>query len=310
MSKRYEGSDVEALSGVSMDVGAGECVCLLGKNGAGKTTLTSIASSRIRPTSGDVLVSGISVVERPDEARGRIAVVPQQDTLDHGISVLQNLVYHGRYFGMTRAQARASASSALESLGIEELAGRDPVRLSGGQVQKVTWARALVHSPDLILLDEPSTGLDVLARRQTHELVLAMKRRGTAILLTTHDMHEAALLADRIAVIDRGQLLAVGTPAELFEHLGLGARVLELSYSFEDTAHEAAGRIARELESADSVVTVSHVGSAVFVSLRSEEASAASAVIETIAGLGLVELGVLARDPSLEDVFLSLLEES
>ena len=309
VSKTYPKAEAPALRSVSLSIAPGECLCLLGPNGAGKTTLTSIVSSRVRATAGAVEVSGLDVAAQPHAARRRLSVVPQADTLDRGITVEENLVYHGRYFGMARREAREHALRALRVLGIENLAARKTESLSGGQVQKVTWARALVHDPDLILLDEPSTGLDVLARRQTHELALLMKRQGKAVLLTTHDMHEAALLADRIAVIDEGRILAQGSKDVLMRECGLGAQIVEISCSSASRAAEGLHLLTPSLAEVPGVLRISRQGAALFVGVDSVEAGAARTVIERAAAAGIVDLGAAAREPTLEDVFMALVGE-
>ena len=229
--KTYPGSrkspSVEAVRGVSFTVERGEFFGLLGPNGAGKSTTIGCISTLVRPTSGRILVDGVDVRAQPQEAKRRIAVVPQARNLDRDLSVREVLTYHGRYFGLPAKEREARADRLLAELQIAEKAEAKPLTLSGGQQQRVMIARALMHDPKVVLLDEPTTGLDPQARRLLWEALRALHERGTTFILTTHYMEEADRLCQRLAIVDHGKILTLDTPAALKRSLP-GAQVLDL----------------------------------------------------------------------------------
>jgi ABC-2 type transport system ATP-binding protein len=218
---------VDAVRGVSFTVERGEFFGLLGPNGAGKSTTLGCISSLVRPTSGRILVDGVDVARAPQEAKRRIAVVPQARNLDRDLSVREVLTYHGRYFGLASAEREARADRLLAELQIADKAGAKPLTLSGGQQQRVMIARALMHDPKVVLLDEPTTGLDPQARRLLWEALRGLHERGTTFILTTHYMEEADRLCQRLAVVDHGKILTLDSPAALKRSLP-GAQVLDL----------------------------------------------------------------------------------
>jgi ABC-2 type transport system ATP-binding protein len=218
---------VDAVRGVSFTVECGEFFGLLGPNGAGKSTTLGCISSLVRPTSGRILVDGVDVARAPQEAKRRIAVVPQARNLDRDLSVREVLTYHGRYFGLASAEREARADRLLAELQIADKAGAKPLTLSGGQQQRVMIARALMHDPKVVLLDEPTTGLDPQARRLLWEALRGLHERGTTFILTTHYMEEADRLCQRLAVVDHGKILTLDSPAALKRSLP-GAQVLDL----------------------------------------------------------------------------------
>ncbi len=229
--KTYPGTrkapSVAAVRGVSFAVERGEFFGLLGPNGAGKSTTIGCISSLVRPTSGRILVDGVDVARRPQEAKRRIAVVPQARNLDRDLSVREVLTYHGRYFGLPAREREARADRLLAELQIADKAGAKPLTLSGGQQQRVMIARALMHDPKVVLLDEPTTGLDPQARRLLWEALRGLHERGITFILTTHYMEEADRLCQRLAIVDHGQILTLDTPAALKKSLP-GAQVLDL----------------------------------------------------------------------------------
>lgn len=210
--KRYVPSMPAAVDGLGFAVGPGEVFGLLGPNGAGKTTTVGILTTRVTATSGRAEVDGVDVVADPVGARKVLAVVPQRNNLDRALDVRQNLVYHAAYHGMGRADRRARADDLLATMGLSDHAGAQVDTLSGGQAQRVLIARALMHRPRVLFLDEPSTGLDPQSRRFVHEQVAALRADGVTVVVTTHDMDEAALLCDRVGIVDHGKLLALDTP--------------------------------------------------------------------------------------------------
>jgi ABC-2 type transport system ATP-binding protein len=193
----------------------GEILGLLGPNGAGKSTTAGMLTTRVLPTAGRAWVADIDVVARPALARKFIGVVPQHNTLDRSLSVRENLVFHGRFFGMSAGDAAAVTEALLERVALGHVRGQPVDTLSGGMAQRLMIARAVMHRPAVLFLDEPTAGLDPQSRLAVHELVRELHAAGQTILLITHDMEEADKLSERIAIIDHGRLLALDTPAEL-----------------------------------------------------------------------------------------------
>jgi len=218
---------VEAVRGISFEVPAGEFFGLLGPNGAGKSTTIGCVTTLVRPSSGRIVVDGIDVSRNPMEARRRIAVVPQNRNLDRDLTVREVLTYHGRYFGLPAGEREARADRLLAELQVADKANAKPLTLSGGQQQRVMIARALMHDPRVLLLDEPTTGLDPQARRLLWETLHGLHERGLTLILTTHYMEEADRLCERLAIIDHGKILTLDTPAALKKQLP-GGRILDL----------------------------------------------------------------------------------
>jgi ABC-2 type transport system ATP-binding protein len=208
-------NDVRAVVGIDLAVRRGEIFGLLGPNGAGKTTTIGMLTTRVVPTAGIARVNGVDVQADPVAVKRLIGVVPQTNTLDRSISVRHNLVFHCRYFGMGRAEAGARTDELLERFRLTERAHARVDTLSGGMAQRLMVARALAHAPAVLFLDEPTTGLDPQSRLALWELLSDLHAEGQTILLTTHYMEEADRLSDRVAIMDGGRLLALGTPTEL-----------------------------------------------------------------------------------------------
>jgi ABC-2 type transport system ATP-binding protein len=215
------------VRGVSFAVERGEFFGLLGPNGAGKSTTLGCISTLVRPTSGRIVVDGVDVTRDTAAAKRRIAVVPQTRNLDRDLSVRELLTYHGRYFGLSAAEREQRADRLLGELQIADKAQAKPLTLSGGQQQRVMIARALMHDPKVVLLDEPTTGLDPQARRLLWETLGALHARGTTFILTTHYMEEADRLCQRLAIVDHGRVLTLDTPSALKRSLP-GGQVLDL----------------------------------------------------------------------------------
>ena len=246
LQKTYPGTrknpPVEAVRGISFEVESGEFFGLLGPNGAGKSTTLGCITTLVRPTSGRIEVDGIDVTRNPAEAKRRIAVVPQTRNLDRDLTVREILTYHGRYFGLPAAERESRASRLLGELQIADRANAKPQTLSGGQQQRVMIARALMHDPKILLLDEPTTGLDPQARRLLWETLRELHGRGLAIILTTHYMEEADRLCQRLAIIDHGKILTSDTPETLKRSLP-GGQILDLWIKTADSLGPALAQI-------------------------------------------------------------------
>jgi ABC-2 type transport system ATP-binding protein len=226
--KRYPKRDVNAVDGLSFEVARGEVFGLLGPNGAGKTTTVGVLTTRVVATAGGAWVAGVDVLRHPVEARRRLAVVPQRVNLDRSLTARQNLIFHAAYHLVPSAERRARADRMLGELGLGDR-GNDKVDVySGGMAQRLMIARALMHEPEVLFLDEPTTGLDPQARLFVWDRIRELRGRGVTIMLTTHDMDEAAELADRVGIMDHGKLLALDTPAALTRGL-TGQSVLDVT---------------------------------------------------------------------------------
>ena len=222
------GGEIVALEGLDLVVREGEFFGLLGPNGAGKTTTIGILTTRVKATSGTASVAGADVDREDAAVRQRIGVVPQRPNPDRGLNVVENLLYHAAYFGISRARATVKANALLERLGIADKARAMVDTLSGGQQQRLMIARALIHEPSVIFLDEPTVGLDPQARLSLWEILRDLHARGRTIVMTTHYMEEADRLCDRLAIVDKGRLLAVDTPDAL-KALAPGGTLIELT---------------------------------------------------------------------------------
>ena len=203
------------MDGLDLEVAAGSCFGLLGPNGAGKTTTIRVICAASPRDGGEVEVLGIDPALRPRDLKGLIGVVPQVDNLDPDFTVLRNLVVYGRYFGIPADRARARAKELLGFMRLSDREGAGVEELSGGLKRRLVIARALLHDPRLLVLDEPTTGLDPQSRHELWERVRELRRRGVTILLTTHYMEEAEALCDRVAIVDHGKVLEQGVPADL-----------------------------------------------------------------------------------------------
>jgi lipooligosaccharide transport system ATP-binding protein len=287
LRKSYGG--MEVVSGVDLEVAPGECFGLLGPNGAGKTTTLRLCLGLITPDSGDIELLGEPVPRRAREARTRVGVVPQFDNLDPDFTVAENLVVFGRYFGMAARDIEARMPALLEFAG---LAGRGAAKittLSGGMKRRLILARALVNDPQIIFMDEPTTGLDPQARHLIWERMRRLTQEGRTLLLTTHFMEEAERLCQRLAIMDRGRIIAEGSPRALIaEHIE--PQVLEVH----GPGYEAWVARARSL-----APRVERAGDTVFV-----YAHDVAPIVKALAGQN--ELAYLHRQASLEDVFLKL----
>ena len=215
LTKKY--GETEVVRGLDLSVRRGECFGLLGPNGAGKTTTLRLLLGLTEPDSGSIEIAGIAVPQQARAARMKVGVVPQMDNLDPDFSVRENLLAYGRYFGMSRAAVTARVPMLLDFAGLASKADAQITQLSGGMKRRLTLARALVHDPDILFLDEPTTGLDPQARHLIWQGLRRLIAEGKTIVLTTHFMDEAERLADRLAILDHGRLVVEGAPRALIE---------------------------------------------------------------------------------------------
>jgi ABC-2 type transport system ATP-binding protein len=292
LHKRYGASGPEAVAGIDFEIRRGEIFGLLGPNGAGKTTTIGTITTRVRPTSGRVTVDGIDVTADPVAVKLKIAVVPQMSNLDRSLTALENLTFHAAYFGAGRRERRERARELLDLLG---LGGRENDRVndySGGMAQRLMIARALMHEPHVLILDEPTTGLDPQSRLFLWDKMIELRDRGTTLMLTTHDMAEADRLCHRIAIVDHGKVIALDTPRGL-RRLLPAENGIELTVEGEPgAAFDGVGDRVESTEGAEGRWTVRLYGD-----VKTSEAVAA-------AGAGLVEMRKI--EGSLEDVFVHL----
>jgi ABC-2 type transport system ATP-binding protein len=222
LRKTYKSSrgDVEAVRGIDLDIPPGEFFGLLGPNGAGKSTTIGMLTTLVAPTGGQAWVAGHDVTKDTVAVKRRIGVVTQNNTLDMQLTVAENLEYRSRFFGLPKAVAARRAAQLIEAFGLGDRKNAMADQLSGGQARRLMIARALVHQPDVLFLDEPTAGLDPQTRVNLWEILRVLHSRGQTILLTTHYMEEAEALCDRIAVVDHGKILAEGTLDDLLADSG------------------------------------------------------------------------------------------
>lgn len=218
LTKHY--GAVKAVDDVTFEIGQGECFGFLGPNGAGKTTVMRIIACFMPPTAGTVAVFGMDVTEHPSVIKSRIGIMPQDNNLDPDLSVFENLIVYARYFDIRKKDAVRLARALLEFVELQEKAGVKIEQLSGGMKHRLLLARALVNDPELLILDEPTTGLDPHSRRAVWDKLNHLKFRNTTLILTTHYMEEAEKLCDRVAIMDSGRIVAADTPSNLMAKHG------------------------------------------------------------------------------------------
>ena len=288
LTKRYGAAEV--VQDLDLELAPGLCLGLLGPNGAGKTTTLRLLLGLIDPDAGRVQVLGLPVPQAAREARIRIGVVPQMDNLDPDFTVRENLVAYGRYFGLSAATLAARIPKLLDFAGLAARADARVPTLSGGMKRRLTLARALVNDPELLFLDEPTTGLDPQARHVIWQGLRRLLMEGKTILLTTHFMEEAERLCDRVAILDHGRKIAEGAPRELIASL-IEPTVVEIHGDAADRWATTRGREACEC--------LEQAGETWFCYTRES-----AALVDALAAAPGVRF--LQRPSNLEDVFLKL----
>ena len=291
LTKRF--GDLVAVDGIDFEVGRGEAFGFLGPNGAGKTSTMRMIACVSPVTSGSLNVFEMDPATHGPEIRSRLGVVPQMDTLDVELSVRENLIIYGRYFDLSWSEAGKRADELLDFVQLKERAGDQVDRLSGGMKRRLTIARALINQPDLLLLDEPTTGLDPQARHLLWDKLYRLKQRGATLVLTTHYMDEAEQLCDRLVVMDKAKIAAEGSPRDLIAQYAT-REVLELRFAIDEEPN-LDGRldgVAQRVEVLPDRVLV-----------YTDDGEAAASAVH---GSGLRPQSSLVRRSTLEDVFLRL----
>jgi lipooligosaccharide transport system ATP-binding protein len=289
--KRF--GELVAVDAVDFDLERGEAFGFLGPNGAGKTSTMRMIGCVSPVTGGTLRVFGLDPARDGVAIRGRLGVVPQQDSLDMDLTVRENIVVYGRYFGLPRSTLRRRADELLEFVELSERAGDRVEPLSGGMKRRLTIARSLVNDPEVLLLDEPTTGLDPQARHVVWDRLYRLKRQGVTLLLTTHYMDEAEQLCDRLVVMDKGRIVADGSPRDLIDRYST-REVVELRFDETrptDVSAWVDGLVSRVESLPDRVLLYTDDGDAAAHGLHER---------------GLVPESVLVRRSTLEDVFLHL----
>jgi ABC-2 type transport system ATP-binding protein len=290
--------DVRALDGVDFDAAPGTVLGLLGPNGAGKTTAVRVLTTLLKPDAGSARVAGLDVLRDAARLRAKIGLAGQYAAVDENLTGLENLTMVGRLYGMPRAEAKRRGSALLERFGLVDAAGRPAKTYSGGMRRRLDLAAALVAKPPVLFLDEPTTGLDPRSRLSLWETIEGLVAEGTTVLLTTQYLDEADRLADEIAVIDHGRVIAEGTPDALKDRVG--GEHLEVRLADPESAGTAAAAVAPMTDDAPHVD-----GDLVAVTVRRR----AGVIVEAVrrldeAGVDVDDL--VLRRPTLDDVFLSL----
>jgi ABC-2 type transport system ATP-binding protein len=299
LTKIYAGADFKAVDSLNLEVGAGEIFGLLGPNGAGKTTTAGMLTTRVIPTSGTALVSGIDVVKHPAIAKQIIGVVSQTNTLDRQLNVWENLYFHGRLFGISAAESRTIADQLLEQFQLTKWAKASVYALSGGMAQRLMVARSIFHRPAVLFMDEPTAGLDPQSRLALWEILRELNEAGQTILLTTHYMEEADQLCDRVAIMDHGKILALDTPSGLKHSTGIDTIVtVKASGDRQQLADVLAGQV-------EGTTKTRLIEGGVELHVQGD-ARLLARVITAAEGGGYEVADISVAEPSLETVFISL----
>jgi len=299
LTKRYRDGNILAVDKLDLSVHRGEVFGLLGPNGAGKTTTVGMLTTLVVPTSGKAIVAGIDVVAYPALVKQLIGVVAQTNNLDRALTVWENLYYHGRFFGMSARESREAADRSLVDFRLKERARADVMTISGGMAKRLQVARALLHRPSVLFLDEPTAGLDPQSRLALWDILGKLRAEGQTILLTTHHMEEADSVCDRIAIMDYGRILAMDTPKNLKESVG-SDHIVTISATGD---LDAFARLLRD--QVEGATESRRIDSTIQLHIRG--AAGVLPRVVTIAeqrGFNITDLSV--AEPSLETVFINL----
>ncbi|HET6530126.1 MAG TPA: ATP-binding cassette domain-containing protein [Actinoplanes sp.] len=287
--------DVHAVQGIDLTVAPGELVALLGPNGAGKSTTLRMLTTLVPPTAGTARVAGFDVVRQQREVRHRIGYIGQGNGAGHSQRGRDELISQGRAYGMPVPEARRRAGELIDSLGLAEVADRTVSTLSGGQRRRLDIAMGLIHAPELLFLDEPSTGLDPQNRANLQEHIVDLRaRHATTIVLTTHYLDEADSMAERVIVIDHGRIIADDSPARL-KATHVGDRIT-LGFDHEIEAASAASRIDHQLQRYGTTLQISVDGAPALL----------PGILEDLRAAGVPASSIEVARPTLDDVFLTL----
>jgi ABC-2 type transport system ATP-binding protein len=293
------GPEVVAVDDIDLEIHSGEIYGLLGPNGAGKSTTIGMLTTRVIPTRGSIQIGGVDLVARPALAKQLIGVVPQSNTLDRAMTVFENLEFHGRYFGMSAKQAKALAGELVQRVRLVERSSASVMALSGGMAQRLMVARAIMHRPQVLFLDEPTAGLDPQSRIALWEILGDLHDDGQTILLTTHYMEEADEFCDRVAIMDHGHILALDTPAQLKASIGAG-RIVIVSAAGDLPA--LADALVAEVEGAHRARVVE---GRIHLSVD-DSAGLLPRIIDAAEAAGASVNDLSVTEPTLESVFINL----
>ncbi|PJA26917.1 MAG: ABC transporter [candidate division Zixibacteria bacterium CG_4_9_14_3_um_filter_46_8] len=288
LTKRY--GDITAVDSVNFAIEQGELFGFLGPNGAGKTTIMKMIYCFVSVTSGQLRVKGMDVMNKPRGVKKILGVVPQEDNLDPDLTTYENLITYSRYYGISKKDAVARARELLEFFSLNVKNQSAVMELSGGMKRRLTLARGLINDPEILILDEPTTGLDPQARHLVWQKLRELKRKGITILLTTHYMDEATYLCDRLVMIDNGKFIAEGPPMELIRKLP-GRMVIELQ--------EIEGQVYESLKPLIENEVYEYFGDTIYIFTNDPKP-----ILDSLAEMNLPR--VIERYANLEDLFLKL----
>nr|WP_309074051.1 ATP-binding cassette domain-containing protein [Paenarthrobacter sp.] len=294
---------VEAVKGVDIDVAPGELVAFLGPNGAGKSTTLRMLTTLLKPTSGSATVAGVDVAKDPAGVRARIGYIGQGNGGGHSYRVIDELIMQGRFYGMNTTDAKARAETLMASLDLTDLAKRTVIKLSGGQRRRMDVALGLMHSPGLLFLDEPSTGMDPQNRANLWEHIMRMREEhGTTIVLTTHYMDEADSMSERVIVIDHGTIIADDTASRLKANLAGDLLAVEVAAGSASEVRGLLGRAASEGDMEENA----YDGVVRFRLRLAQGAQLAPGLLKEMHDAGAPAQSLELKPPTLDDVFLEL----
>lgn len=296
LQKRF--GDRKAVQGVSFKVEKGESFGLLGPNGAGKSTTISMICGLMPYDSGDVKVGGISVKKSPNQVKQLIGVVPQDIALYPTMSALENLIFWGQMYGLGRTQAKQRAAEVLEIVGLTDRAKEKVESYSGGMKRRINIGAALMHKPELLIMDEPTVGIDPQSRNHILETVKQLNKEGMTVIYTSHYMEEVEYLCDRIAIVDHGQLIASGTKTELCNRLA-GGNAIQLKVDTVST------KLIEKLQVLDGVQQVS-VEQELITIFSADSRETLGSVVSCVTANGGRIVSLDVQEPNLETVFLQL----